>query len=104
MPRNGERRFFSTSTANARSGEMYSSRVRCSRSGTGWVINRSRPHRKAARVFPEPVGDRISVFSPDEIAGQPCACGGVGSTNDVSNQVRTGTEKGASASFVTLSP
>ena len=85
IPRNGDRRFFSTSTANARSGERYNNRVRASRSGTGSVINRSIPHKKAANVLPEPVGDKINVFSPDEIAGHPAACGGVGDSNDVSN-------------------
>ena len=55
------------------------------------------PHRKAARVFPDPVGDKISVFSPEAIFGHPNDCGGVGATNDVSNQARTAGEKGSSA-------
>ena len=63
--------------------------MRASRSGTGSVINRLSPHRKAANVLPEPVGDKINVLSPEEMAGQPDACGGVGATNDVSNQART---------------
>jgi len=37
----------------------------------GSVIRRSMPHRKAANVLPEPVGDRIRVLSPLEMAGQP---------------------------------
>ncbi len=98
IPRSGERRFFSTSTANARSGDRYSKRVRASRSGTGSVISRSRPHKNAAKVLPEPVGDKIKVFSPDEIAGHPAACGGVGATNDVSNHSLTGGENRLSTS------
>ena len=31
------------------------------------------PHRNAASVLPDPVGAQISVFSPEEIAGQPSA-------------------------------
>ena len=49
--------------------------------------------------MPEPVGAQISVFAPDEIAGQPRAWAGVGSANDASNQPRTGSEKGARGDF-----
>ena len=45
--------------------------------------------RKAASVLPLPVGARISVDSPRAIAGQPCACGGVGAANDPRNQSAT---------------
>ena len=47
----------------------------CARSAraTGSVISRSMPHRKAASVLPEPVGARISVWSPAAMAGQPCS-------------------------------
>ena len=48
------------------------------------------PQRKAARVFPEPVGAQIRVCSPEAIAGQPAAWAGVGASNDSSNQRRTG--------------
>ena len=41
------------------------------------------PQRKADSVLPEPVGARISVCSPLAMAGQPCACAGVASGNDV---------------------
>ena len=34
--------------------------------------NWSIPHRKAARVLPEPVGARMRVCSPRWMAGQPC--------------------------------
>jgi hypothetical protein len=40
------------------------------------------PHRKAASVFPEPVGAQISVFAPETIYGQPSSCAGVGASND----------------------
>jgi hypothetical protein len=58
-------------------------------SGTGANITRSSDQRNAARVFPLPVGARISVDSPRAIAGQPCACGRVGASNDEENQSRT---------------
>ena len=52
-------------------------------------ITRLIAHRKAASVFPLPVGDRISVDSPRAIAGQPSACGVVGSPNEAANQCAT---------------
>src|SRR3954452_5233991 len=55
------------------------------------------PHRNAARVLPDPVGARISVWSPAAIAGQPCACAGVGSGNELSNQARTAGENRSNA-------
>ena len=55
--------------------------------------------RKAASVFPEPVGAQISELAPLEIAGHPPAWAGVGASNDASNHSRTGAEKGASGSF-----
>ncbi len=48
------------------------------------------PQRKAASVLPEPVGAQIRVCSPEAIAGQPCACAGVGASKEASNQRRTG--------------
>ena len=39
---------------------------------TGENMSRLMHHRKAARVFPVPVGARIKVDSPRAIAGQPC--------------------------------
>ena len=61
-PASGARRFFSTSKAKARIGEMYSTRVRdFLSSGGGDDTNRSIEVRKAARVLPLPVGAQISV-------------------------------------------
>src|SRR5919198_6082164 len=64
------------------------------------------PKRKAASVFPEPVGAWISVCSPEAIAGQPSFCAGVGSAKAPSNQARVREEKTSSAampaSLVTL--
>ena len=54
------------------------------------------PQRKAARVFPEPVGAQIRAFWPAVIGGQPVACAGVGAWNDASNQRLTGSLKGVS--------
>lgn len=53
------------------------------------------PHRNAARVFPDPVGAQIKVFSPETIFGQPNACAGVGFSNDAWNQRLTGSLNGA---------
>ncbi len=43
--------------------------------------------------MPDPVGARMSVWSPAAMAGQPCSWAGVGAGNEVSNQVRTAGEK-----------
>src|SRR5688572_3074597 len=59
--------------------------------------SRSIPHRKAARVLPEPVGAEINAFSPPEIAAQPAAWTGVGASNEASNQARTLELNGARA-------
>src|ERR1700730_18095165 len=54
--------------------------------------------RKAAKVFPVPVGARIKVDSPRAIAGQPCTCGLVGAAKTASNQSRTGAANRAASS------
>ena len=64
----------------------------------GSETSRSRPQRKAASVLPEPVGASTSVCSPEAMAGQPWACGGVASAKVVENQARTGAEKRSSGS------
>src|SRR6202011_5876681 len=53
-------------------------------------MSRLMHQRKAARVFPVPVGARIKVDSPRAIAGQPCTCGLVGAAKTASNHSRTG--------------
>src|SRR5690242_1499389 len=58
--------------------------------------------RKAARVLPEPVGARMSVWSPAAMAGQPLAWASVGAPNVVSNHSRTAGEKGPSVSATTV--
>ena len=50
--------------------------------------------RKAARVFPEPVGAAISVCPPARIAGQPSRCGAVGSPSLAENHLSTAGWKG----------
>ena len=50
--------------------------------------SRSIPYRKAASVFPDPVGAWISVCAPEAITGQPFVCAGVGASNVRSNQAR----------------
>jgi len=45
--------------------------------------------RKAASVFPEPVGAEISVVFPAKMCGHPCSCGSVGWPRRVRNQSRT---------------
>src|SRR6185436_10720786 len=100
MPASGARRLRSTSTARALSGDTYSTRQRRAFGGCGENINRSRHHRNAVNVLPLPVGARISVDSPRAIAGQPSACGAVGSSKAALNQARTGEWNGASGSAV----
>lgn len=63
MPISGERRFRSTSTASAFSGETYTTRTPASPVG-GENINRSTADKKAASVFPDPVGASNTVDSP----------------------------------------
>jgi hypothetical protein len=45
--------------------------------------------RNAARVFPDPVGERMSVLFPEEMLGQPRICGGLGEPCVFSNHRRT---------------
>lgn len=59
--------------------------------------------RNAVRVFPLPVGARISVDSPLEIAGQPSVCAGVGASNEVRNHCCTAGWNLASTSEETTS-
>ena len=59
--------------------------------GGGSVASRSRPIRNAASVLPEPVGAHRSVCAPRAMAGQPCACAGVGPSGNASaNQAARG--------------
>src|SRR5438093_8942265 len=104
MPASGARRFFSMSTARARSGEMYSTLVRRSRPGGGVVVNRAIAARNAARVFPEPVGARSNVCRPSAIAFQPLVCASVGASNDPSNQERVAGEKTGTVTSSTRYP
>uniref|UniRef100_A0A6J7NA15 Unannotated protein n=1 Tax=freshwater metagenome TaxID=449393 RepID=A0A6J7NA15_9ZZZZ len=96
IPCRGALRFFSISNASARSGEMYSTRVRALVSGAGVVTSRSIAPRNAVSVLPEPVGAQMSVCSPAMIRGQPCTWAAVGSGNDVANQVPTAGENAPS--------
>ena len=59
---------------------------------------RSRAQRKAASVFPEPVGAWISVLEPVAMTGQPRSCAGVGASNVRANQSRVAGLKEASGS------
>ena len=68
------------------------------RDGTGSLKQRSRHHRKAARVFPLPVGAWRSVWCPALIAAQPRRWARVGSAKASANQARVGSLKGASGS------
>jgi hypothetical protein len=61
-------------------------------------MRRSIAARKAASVFPEPVGARRSVERPSRIGGHPFAWAAVGAANDASNQRRTAGRKSASES------
>ena len=66
--------------------------------GAGRLTSRSMAQRNAAKVLPEPVGARIRLWWPSAMAGQPCACAGVASGKEVSNQARTAGENGSSGS------
>jgi hypothetical protein len=61
----------STSTANALSGDTYTTRQRSDGGGGAENITRSIAAKNAASVLPLPVGDRISVESPRTITGHP---------------------------------
>ncbi len=64
--------------------------------GTGANIRRSIAARKAASVFPEPVGAKTSALSPFAIAAQPSRCARVGASNASANHSRTAGANGAS--------
>jgi hypothetical protein len=51
--------------------------------------NSFRHHRKAASVFPDPVGEKMRVFLALAILGQLAAWGGLGCPNLSSNQAHT---------------
>ncbi len=84
------------SLLSAFSGETYRTRTPLA----GCRQRESRQARKAARVLPEPVGARMSVFCPAAMAGQPRRCGGVGSPRRVRNQCRTAGRKRSRGSLL----
>ena len=55
--------------------------------------------RNAASVFPEPVGAWMRTCPPPAIAGQPCACAGVGAAKFRSNQARVSGRKASIGSM-----
>ena len=65
----------------------------------GVAVSRSMAKRKAASVFPEPVGAWIRTWPPAAIAGQPCSCAGVGAAKFRSNQARVSALKTCSGSI-----
>lgn len=85
----------STSTARAFSGETYRTLRRSFGAGVGLPARRSRDHRKAARVLPDPVGAITRASRPDEIASQAPDCAGVGASNALENHALVGAEKPA---------
>ena len=95
IPARGALRLRSTSTAKALSGETYKTRQRSFFAGGSVNISRSMAVRKAASVFPDPVGASRRVDSPERIGGQPRACARVGAGNDASNHRWTGGWKAA---------
>ena len=58
------------------------------------------PVRKAARVFPEPVGACTSTCAPVAMTGQAASWAGVGAAKARSNQERVAGVKAASASIL----
>ena len=71
-------------------------RQRSAFDGTGANITRSIAARKAASVFPEPVGAKTSALSPFAMAAQPSRCARVGASNASANHSRTAGANGAS--------
>ena len=63
----------------------------------GAWVSVSHVSRKAARVFPEPVGAWMRTCPPEAIAGQPCSCAGVGAANAEVNHDRVIGENRSSA-------
>src|SRR4029077_11415321 len=63
----------------------------------GWAASRSRAQRKAARVFPEPVGAETSTCLPDAIASHAPLWAAVGAANAEPNHAAAAAEKRASA-------
>src|SRR6266513_3461085 len=100
MPTSGSRRFRSTSTASALSGETYTIRV-AGFFGAGENMRWSIAARNAARVFPEPVGAKTRTLSPSAITGQASSCARVGVWNVASNHARVAGLKVASGSLPT---
>src|SRR5918994_1932964 len=100
MPASGARRLRSTSYVSAFSGLTYSTRTDLL-PGRGSVCSRSRHHRNAARVLPEPVGAWMRVCLPPLIARQPSSWARVGPANASANQARVGSLKGARGSAST---
>ena len=101
IPASGRRRFRSTSTPRALSGDMYSTRTPrrpwpgglpsrvAPRPGGGSRTSRSMADRKAASVLPEPVGAMTSAFSPRSMAAQARSWTGVGPSGKTEpNQAR----------------
>src|SRR5205085_6510307 len=74
-------------------GETYTTRHLAFFAGGSVNISRSMAVRKAARVFPEPVGASRRVESPARMGGQPSAWARVGAGNEASNQRLTGSWK-----------
>ena len=96
MPAIGVRRFRSTSTARALSGETYTTRQRSSFFGTGVNMIREVAARKAASVLPDPVGAKTSALSPFAIAAHPSRCAFVGASKVSANHSRTAGSNGRS--------
>ena len=66
--------------------------------GRSLVSSRSRLHRNALSVLPEPVGATTSACCPAPIASHAPTWAGVGSANAAANQVRVGSLNRLSAS------
>ena len=100
MPTSGARRLRSTSTASALSGDMYSTRQRWRGSAGGSAAyRRSRDHKKAARVLPDPVGATTSASRPDVAAAQAPTWAAVGSAKAPVNHARVAGVNAARGSF-----
>ena len=82
ISRSGSSRFFCTSFDKAFNGDTYTTCVHGIRHPSmACRSNESIATRKAASVFPDPVGAEIRVAHPATIFGHPASCGSVGEPN-----------------------
>ena len=97
MPASGARRFFSTSTASARRGEMYRTRVRSFGRGRRLgrePVDRPQERRQGLARAGRRQEQRVVAAA---IGGHPCDWAAVGASNEASNQAADRGGEGSSS-------